>query len=417
MQDVYFNLEICPYILSVIVYFCFFLFLISLIPSSSLNNSIASTITTFQKEGTYPTVGIPWRKIVLDNYTDPLMFNTAYALDSQEPIRSVLLNKRYEDPADHLNQISNLKKLYEEDVNANVGYERYWHGYLVYLRPLLVIFNYDTIRIINFVALYGGFLWLMFLSWKQLGKKVTTAFLIGFIAVDFFFIWKSLQFSGVFLIAIYASIYLLQTAKKTHNPFFIFFIVGGITSFIDLLTAPLITLGMMLIVYRSLYKSNLKDVVFYCIFWALGYLSLWFTKWLLVEVFISAGAIQNSFNQIVNRTVSEPDPNFTHINTLKLNIFQLIGYDKSNKIFVLGAAIVTAVFVLRYVSFDKKRLEQMLVWSFLGIIPYAWYLVAANHSYLHVWYTYRTQFITVVCVFLLLAEFVDWKRVRKAVGK
>ncbi|HRN70377.1 MAG TPA: hypothetical protein PLS49_04270, partial [Candidatus Woesebacteria bacterium] len=199
-----------------IVIFISVLFLTSLLPRSYLHPHIEKTIITLKSEGIYPSFGIPWRKIVLDNYTDALMFNTAYNSSELEPLKASLINLRYYEPQLGSNQIDQLEASLNYTDKSQAGYERYWHGYLTYLRPAVILFSYDAIRIFNAIMLYGGFSWLLILCWKKLGKKFALAILLGFISVDFFFIWKSLQFSAVFLLAIYAAIYLLKSKKKQN---------------------------------------------------------------------------------------------------------------------------------------------------------------------------------------------------------
>ena len=50
-------------------------------------------------------------------------------------------------------------------------------------------------------------------------------------------------------------------------------------------------------------------------------------------------------------------------------------------------------------------------WGFLDIAesvsilyPYAWCLVTAGHSYVHLGFTYRTQLVTVLCALLVAIE-------------
>lgn len=390
------------------------LILSCLIPSSSIKQNIDKTLVTLKKEGTYPSFGLPWRQIVLDNFTDSLMLNTAYSVDSTKPTKSALVNIRYEGKVDNLNQISNLEKLHlhNKDIEQ-VGYERYWHGYLIYLRPLLTFFSYSIIRIIISIFLYSSFIIFIYSSWKKLGKKVTIALLLGLISVDFFFLGQSMQFSSIFLVGLLGSIYLLYTYKRNSSLYPLFFIVGSLTSFFDLLTAPLVTLGILLIVATSLGDKNIKNIFLNCISWSTGYLLLWFSKWLIVDLLFTHGAIATAFDQIINRTVNQAGANFSHFSTVKLNLFQLIGYNRVNKIIVLFLFIISSVFFLRYFTFRKEKINKSLPWILIGSIPYVWYLIAANHSYLHVWYTYRNQFMTVVSLLLVIMEFIDWPHVKK----
>lgn len=400
--------------ISLLIIFIITLYISSKIPSKFLRTHISQSVTILQSEGVYPTTGFPWRKIILDNYTDPLMLNTAYSIQSSEAFKTSLLGKRYYDNQSGQTQIDNLYTNVLHNPYPNVHYERYWHGYLIYLRPLLTIFNYETIRFINVLFLYGGLSWLLLLIAKKLGKKVALVILFGFFAVDFFFIWKSLQFSSVFYIAIYSSIYLLLHHQNNKQLFILFFIIGGLTSFFDLLTAPLITFGLPIILIILLNKKiNLKSVMYYGMYWSFGYILLWASKWILVSWLFTPDAIQTSLNQVVNRTVTEADPHFSYVRTLQLNIFQLLGYDKRNKIIDLIIGILITGFVLKYISFSKQKLSKIILLLLVSILPYAWYLIAANHSYLHVWYTYRIQMITVISGLLIIIELVNWQKFRQ----
>ena len=395
--------------------FLFSLILVCLIPSSLLKNNIGTSLTTLKSEGTYPTAGFPLRPIVLDNFTDPVMLNTAYSVDSKQPFRSALTNIRHAATLDEINQIINLESLYKNQAKVSFGYERYWHGYLVFLRPMLVFFPYSFIRIIISVSLYAALLFFLFQSWKKLGKKATIYFLIGLVAVDFFSIGKSMQFSGVFFIGIIGSIYLLSIYKKNHDQYLLFFIIGGLTSFIDLLTAPLVTLGMMLVVLTLLNKNS--KILLYSVFWSMGYLSLWASKWIIAQFFFAPGAISTSFNQIINRTVTKADANFSIVSALRLNIFQLIGYDRTEQIILLSLFGIIFLISIRYFSFSIKKLKTITPWVIIALVPYVWYVIAANHSYLHVWYTYRNQFMSVVAACLIYSEFIDWERVNESFKK
>ena len=54
-----------------------------------------------------------------------------------------------------------------------------------------------------------------------------------------------------------------------------------------------------------------------------------------------------------------------------------------------------------------RRAVQLLPIAFL---PWAWYFLAANHSYLHNWFTFRAQAVSVAAILLTLMQFIDWKK-------
>lgn len=400
----------------ILVYFSLlFIFLISLIlscliPSSSLKNNIGKSIETLKKEGTYPSYGIFFRQIVLDNFTDSLILNTAYSVDSKNPLKSALLNYRYEQENNTADQILNLEKLYLNKEIKKVGYERYWHGYLIYLRPLLSFFSYSQIRVIISFFLYSLFLIFFYLSWRKLGPKFTLSFTLGLIAVDFFYLGQSLQFSSVFFIGLISSIYCLLFFQPNTNFYLLFFIVGGLTSFFDLLTAPLVSLSMPLVITIALEKKNRFRFIYYSFFWLLGYSLLWSSKWIIDQLTFAPSAITTALNIISDRTFHQADQNFSHLNAVKLNVFHLLGYHRLNKIIVFGLFIFFLMIFIKFSQIRKEKIKKIIPFILLGFLPYLWYLFAANHSYLHVWYTYRNQFITITSLFLIWTELVNWPK-------
>ncbi|KKP86902.1 MAG: hypothetical protein UR89_C0011G0005 [Candidatus Roizmanbacteria bacterium GW2011_GWA2_35_8] len=384
--------------------FIFGLFLASLIPSSLLKTNITQSLVTLKNEGTYPSIGPVWRSIVLDNYTDPLILNTAYSVDSTDSLKSSLLNYRYMESSNQFNQIINLEKTVLDRAPFKVAYERYWHGYLVYLRPLLSLFSYNQIRLIISFFLYSSFIGLSIMIWKKTGLLKALIFIVSLLAVDFFHIGKSIQFSNVFLVGIFSSICLLTIYKKRFDTFNIFFIAGALTSFFDLLTTPLISLGILLVTEAFLEDSHWIRVIKNSFFWSVGYLSLWASKWLIVTFFYAPGSIFTSFDQVINRTIVKPDPNFSYLRTLQLNVFQMIGYHKSNKIFFLLIFLIAIFFVIKFFKIDSRVIKKIIPWILIGVIPYLWYMIAANHSYLHCWYTYRNQFMSIAAGFMIVYE-------------
>ena len=69
------------------------------------------------------------------------------------------------------------------------------------------------------------------------------------------------------------------------------------------------------------------------------------------------------------------------------------------------ALIVVAVW--RHKSGGWRQAVQYLA---VAALPLAWYLFAANHSYLHCWFTYRAQAASVAALLMAASAMVDWER-------
>lgn len=102
-----------------------------------------------EQEGVFPSL----TKLCtsqLDNWTDSTMLlNAAYAGDESTIDKAMMVYCR------RIEEKNPYESLIEEYINGETdtyvnSYGRYWHGYLVFLKPLLCIFNYRNIRQINF---------------------------------------------------------------------------------------------------------------------------------------------------------------------------------------------------------------------------------------------------------------------------
>lgn len=148
----------------------------SLIPSNFLKKNIQESAEDMLNRGECQAVSIDVKKPLFKFiYTDALMLNTAYSIDNKKPLESFLLarknyipgitktihtntpndlptaekylNDKYDDNVKY--QIMELYDTsYSNELYESFEYARYWHGYLIFLRPLLVIFNYSQIGII-----------------------------------------------------------------------------------------------------------------------------------------------------------------------------------------------------------------------------------------------------------------------------
>lgn len=277
--------------------------IVNLIPRNNIASNVRESLQTFIKEGTFPKINFTY-SYLLDNYTDALMINTAYSVDSNNPLESAILMRRNYRPNEELelekidnenNTIENLKDTLNGNNTIYYEYSRYWHGYMIWLRPLLAFFNYSQIRIILTVIIITLSIMLIYLTYKKINIYISSATLFMLIVSNFYFIGMSLQYSSVFIIMLLTSIYVILKYKHIKEITTVFFIVGILTSFFDLLTTPLLTLGIPIIYYMLLRntenKDNLKILFKIIIYWALGYGIMWISKWIVSDCLYQTGTI------------------------------------------------------------------------------------------------------------------------------
>ena len=254
----------CTIILLILIYVGT-LYITSLIPQTALKTKVSESAEILAKQGNNFFIRIPNknRYIKFDNYTDALMINTAYSIDSKEPLISSLVCRKnyipgttkieYKDTVSELksaskypdlDQVGELKDTIKGDIEESFEYARYWHGYLVPLRILLCIFNITEIRILFILLFLVLITTLMVLITKKINIYAMLVFLVALISVEYFYIGVSLQGSSIFFITMLTSIILIYRYNKIKDFPLLFLIVGSLTSFFDFLTVPLLTLGI-----------------------------------------------------------------------------------------------------------------------------------------------------------------------------
>ena len=237
----------------------------------------------------------------------------------------------------------------EEDVGS-IAYPRYWHGYLVALRPLLMVTDYLGIRSINtvFFAITMLLLVLVIIKRKQyqlfLPLGITILFLRPLAIVH------SLQLSTVF--------YPMMIQEKT---------------------AP---------------AEKVRQVVAGSGVWGFGYFGMWAGKWLISSAILRQNVLTDAVSQAQVRVSSSYGENhFSRVMVFMRNIGA--GF--------IGVLVLAAVVFLLLTIFMLWRNRQslhvrsgcrelflcMLPYLMICLIPFAWYSVFVNHSYIHIVFTCR----------------------------
>ena len=113
------------------------------------------------------------------------MINNAYSIDSEKPVDSYMwirknydpmitkevqdetlgdlisYNKKDEVNTDMYHTPEELVAFLEGHITHSISYQRYWHGYLVVLRLLLLVFNVTELRVVRLLILGALLLYLL----------------------------------------------------------------------------------------------------------------------------------------------------------------------------------------------------------------------------------------------------------------
>ncbi len=385
------------------------------LPLAPMVSNMAPSAYTIDREGIYPQVSTLNGIGQLDNYTDALMLMTA-ACDYEGPLVQRALLCMHADTG--AGPYFSLYPIYggeqERPAVQYVDYARYWHGYLAWLKPLLCVFRYDQIRIVYRAVqllLGTGIVFLMFR--RGLGRYLLP-WLLSILLLSPSLIFQSLQFSSVNMIMLAAMLLLLFFAnwfKKGFRLPLFFACIGCATSYVDLLTAPLMTLGFPLALQlclcgQSCARISARKFLTLCLCWAVGYGGMWAGKWMLTALLVSPSIFLNAISAIKMHSplLNESGAGSSYADVLARNLHYIKDSPLLYAVFVLDA-LYLALALLRRPSGNAVRNAALFLAA--ALLPFGWYLFTGNHSYIHSFFTYRSLGVTFFassCLFVSLGS-------------
>ena len=385
-----------------------------LIPNSYMRDNAIESSVFLRNEGTYPHIweggsGERW----LDYYTDGLMLNVAYTT-TENRTKDVLLDTHvYVDEQNPMISIYEVLGLSSNDYEVQT-YGRYWHGYIIILRPLMCFFAYQDIYQINMIfqlALVFAFVYILA---KSTDKILIIPFFGMYVFLSPISLFGCLQFSVCFYIMMFAliALFLLKKYLNDTTRNYLFLLTGIATAYFDLLTYPLITLGVPLIAYLWLDCKNLTSgdgilngerdkgflYLLYTVSWGVGYGGMWASKWLIASIITEENIISNALGAIKMR--SDFYRQYSYFETLKLN-FRFCNIQIYSLALICMAVFIIVLKIKKHLILNKKLIPCMCAILSVTIYPFIWYLFTQNHSMLHYWFTYREMAISVFGIFMI----------------
>ena len=423
------------YAVGVIVAFLLIVVVFAL-PTAPIKNHVAESVDMILNEGTYPafmedklvrmhpnnafdlgTLLLNNRITARDNFTDALMLLQASYDGTESVLERSMAVYRYADAND--SPLSSLDVYVKGEINElqRMPYDRYWHGYMVFLRPLLLFLNLKQIRILNLIIMVALLFWICKLMSENVLKNYRGWFLYGLLFFMPFTIPFCMQFCTSTYVMLIALIILLKNyewLQQGARMAYYFMIVGMTVVYVDYLTFPLVTFGIPVIVLMLMDTSEdtlwkkLVRVIRYGIDWSIGYVGLWMAKWVIASVVLHRNVIKEGIEQVMFRSSSIPDAGDFKITMLKAWGSNVCNY--VNIVYVI-IIVIGLVWVCCKIRPSKCSLMEMFrtegIYLLIATTPFVWYGIFKNHSYSHGSFTFRSLFITVFAGMVFLRKWRD----------
>lgn len=406
------------------------------LPQANVIAHAKDSLPLLRAEGVYHRPVLDDESYQLDNYTDGVMLDIAIANPGDSPLRAALAAS-HAAAGEKYGPIDGLAASVSGRRGVGGSYSYYWHGYQLFLRPALLFFAYPNIRYLN-VMLMGLVLTATLLYLRQrVGILVAAAFAISLLAVGIYVVPLSLQFSSMVYLAILAVLVVVGLYGRGALASWdieIFLVTGMLAAFFDLLTAPLLTLGLPLALVLALRSRSAETgggplrsmplALGLSAAWAVGYVGAWVAKWLIASPILGIDVVRRALDQILFRTgmakgglqvvMALGQPLFDLIPLVRFATLSSPGGRFTAALFagigILGVAVGAWLLVVaRRPRADIVRAASVLL---VVPLPYVWFLVANNHTAIHHWFAYRIQAPVVFALIYFCASCIDLDRVR-----
>ncbi len=333
------------------------------------------------------------------NFTDAVMLDISYNIDNTKPLKTSLISNIKSNHKNHVDFLNgkgyiSAQALAEEfqlintnDYKYTYSYARFWHGYLIFLRPLLTIFNYQEIRYLTFLILIIFAINFIKLIYSKFDKKVMIFSLLALLSINYFSIFSELCSVLTIIIMLVSAMLLIKFKNKHAN--LIFFITGSTTIFFSWMTTPLLTFGFPAIFYFLQKKDEdckFQDFFILLFLYCSGFILTWIIKWLIVDLFYNTNIINNSFKQITMRASNMVyNKRVNILLTCSKNLF----YFLINSVFALPFITICILeFQKSFREIHNKKIQILLnkkniIFIIIGILPIVNYLFTINHSFIH----------------------------------
>lgn len=378
-------------------------------PGASETNALTSYYT-LQGEGDYGVLLSMYPSTMQDNFTDSLMISKAVYQGDEPLLQKVAaafhygadVEQRHEDIAATLTHSGNKS-----------SYARYWHGYLTVLRPLMMVLDIQTIRMLNLLVqllLMAGLCW-------QMAKKGLSGLIFPLMMTYFFLspitLAFSLQYSTMYYIAFGMNLLLLvfwQPLYKRNWDSTFFFLIGVLIAYYDFLTYPVAGLGIPAVIWTALLKQEdesirlrqlLPRLIKMCVFWGAGYACMWISKWGIAALLLGGeewGKAITSF-QFRSSNVMSDGSTTTLLATIALNMERFFISKRMILLFVAPILVWLAAQALTH-RIRLPKPQFLLCYALLACLPFGWYAVTVSHSAIHC-FAYRSLCVWVFAMLVL----------------
>ena len=405
------------------------LILVYSLPVNVMRNNVSKSIDALLQKGDYPS----WSEgggitSILDYFTDAIMINTAIYSSGKHVYDSMMNQRRKYNEArsrtEDLSMALKAENTNEDGLNV-VSYPRYWHGYLLYLKPMLMFLSVNRLKMINFLLQFFLLIAVVMKMSYKVGKAYVFAFAMAVLVINPISTVLCLTFCDVYYIVLIMMIIMLDynNSLNRDNRYYIFFTFGGIaTAYFDLLTYPFASLGIPTVLYvlmnaneRIKLSESLSSIVKIAMSWGFGYAGMWSSKWLVSSLLTGNNIIWDALNaasfRINGAWNGVPMTWAERFKGLSVRLASMQGfYAALILISVILVIILIAVFVYISIIRGSTSFQEIITLFIVSLYPFIWYSILQNHTIIHFHlFTHKLLSVSVFAALCILIKCSGYK--------
>lgn len=393
------------------------LVLTSMIPNEKIGENMLESAWYFSGRQPFETTESGRLCSTSDNYADAILLNIMWNIKNEDPFISSLDTKYYDGGEQGVNY-GFYRTLYGD--SPNVDYTRYWHGSVIFLRPLMLVTDIVGIK----AAGLGAVLILLAVNIALLIRKkhyhIAAGLAFAMVCVQIWNIGLSLEYIPVFLVCLgICPLFILSARSGDDRLMLLSVISGAMTAFFDFLTVETITILIpliivMLIRYDDPEPPKLKENIAFsakCLLgWGIAYLMTFLVKWTAASAATGENKFITAIFSAEERFVGEAE-SITGIRLVITSVLANLSviFGGSERVeavnVIVGIAVTAAIFAGLLIITGKGRGKSDIIvpLGILGAVPFLRFMVLGNHSYLHEFFTYRALSAAALAMFGIIA--------------
>ena len=365
-----------------------------LIPQDNIEKNLHDGFDHMAEMGITPQIVQGYKSTQLDYYTDYIKLAiTSYDGDENVFVKAA---KNF--------RIGNTYGQTEK-----VEYGWYWHGYIIFLKPIFFFMTYWDFKVVNIMLSIGSVIVTVYLLMKHGFKEFVPPYFLALVIINPIVVALSFQFSPCYYVMHLVLCYLIIYGNKRKVEIPLVFFIGGIlVTYFDLLTYPLVVYGVpiafvahMMMTEHEKISDIMKKILVCGVTFILGYGLMFVSKFIIGWIITDGDIVSVAVEHILLRMSGNGLENdIRRIDAIYRNV-QVFAHLPYCTLFaiVLIIAVVRCLIGIR--KQGVKGLLYLLSCAFIFILPFVWYFVLANHSHIHYFFTSRALAVSAAALGML----------------